>query len=572
MLGTHTFEPLPSYLNVRAAASQKTITCWNGPYGQYMQAIAQPTQELLDLKPDIVLLSAQMRSIAPGVTDDFASLSVRDAEKEHRRILDHLISWAELAAEVTSANVLVANFPRPRYPEFGVADAKRSPSERDFYSRLNLGLSEALRPRNHLGVLDLDGVVSGHGAETSWTRRAYYLSRQPWQPGLCTAIARELWRHVVATKGWSRKCLVLDLDNTLWGGVVGEDGPMALKVGAGDPEGEAFADFQRAIRALKARGVVLAIASKNDPDDVREAFRLRPEMPLRLDDFSVVETGWHSKPDAIENISATLDIGLDSIVFLDDNPAERLKVRGALPAVVTPELPEDPACFASFLKRQAWFERLAVTEEDAGKAHQYKAQATRAVHRRAARDLEQYLVELGTQLHVRRARPQDVSRLHQLFTKTNQFNLTTHRYGVGEIEMLLSSRSHVVCVARASDRYGDLGQIGLYVLELRGDDVLIDSFLLSCRALGRGIETALMNVLKGDVGKSGSRGALRARYVRTARNAPAREFFESQRLGPLGAADAEVVEYEAPIAALQVIDVPHIRMSVREEGDVQATL
>jgi FkbH-like protein len=562
LLGTHTFEPLPSYLSARAAASQKTIACWSGPYGQYMQSIAEPAGELIELNPDIILLSAQMKSIAPLVTDNFADLSESDAQREHSRILDHLVSWGELAVQVTNANVLIANFPRPRYPELGVADARHKPSERNFYARLNLELCEALQPRSRLAVLDLDAVVSGYGAETAWTRRAYYLSRQPWQPGLCTAIARELWRHVVATKGWARKCLVVDLDNTLWGGVVGEDGPHALKIGAGDPEGEAFADFQRAIRALKARGVVLAIASKNNADDVQEAFRVRPEMPLRLEDFAILEIGWGAKSEALRNIAATLDIGLDSLVFLDDSPAERLQVRSALPEVVTPEMPEDPAYFASFLRRQSWFERLAVTQDDVDKTNQYRAQAVRAVHRRAAKDLEGYLADLGTRLHVRRARPEDVARLHQLFTKTNQFNVTTRRYLTGEIEELLSSRDHVVCVASAADRYGDLGQIGLFVLESRGDDFVVDSFLLSCRALGRGIETALMNVLKSLVRNSGRKGVLRARFHRTPKNSPARGFYAAQRLRALGPEDAEIVEYEAPIAALQDVDAPAIQVSL----------
>lgn len=560
LLGTHTFEPLPSYLSVRAAASEKAIQCWCGPYGQYLQPISPPATELAELNPDIVLLSAQMRSIAPRIVENFADLSADEAHQERQRILEHLLSWAELAAQVTTATVLIANFPRPRYPAFGIADVKRRPSESQFYARLNLELYDATQAHSRVSVLDLDSVVSGHGAEMAWTRRAYYLSRQPWQPGLCIAIARELWRHVIAAKGWARKCLVLDLDNTLWGGVVGEDGPHALKVGPGDPEGEAFADFQRAVRTLKARGVVLAIASKNNPDDVKEAFSVRQDMPLKLEDFTIVEAGWNSKSEAIERIAATLDIALNSVVFLDDSAAERLMVRGALPEVVTPDMPEDPAMFAGFVKRQAWFERATLTVEDTGKTRQYREQAARAVRRRSAASLEQYLAELETQVEVRIARREDLPRLQQLFTKTNQFNVTTRRYSIGEIERLMQSPAHVVAVANAQDRHGDLGQIGLYVLESQGDDWVIDSFLMSCRALGRGIENAVMNALKRYVTGSGRTGTLRARFITTARNAPASGFFATQGLAERESSESGIIDYQAAIPNLREIELPHIRL------------
>ena len=559
LLGTHTFPPFEDYFHVRAAASARVAECWIGSYGQYMQAVSPPADELRAFQPDVVLLSAQLSALAPSVVHDFGKLSATDADAERRRILDHLLEWADLAKQATDGTILMCNFPRPRYPVLGVADAKHQPSEAAFYLRLNLELLEALRAESRVGILDLDEAVAGFGSDRAWAHRMHYISRQPWQPGLCLALARDLWRQVIAAKGWARKCLVLDLDNTLWGGVAGEDGPMGLKVGPGDPVGEAFADFQHEVRALTARGVVLAVASKNNPGDVDAVFEQRKDMPLRKEDFSIMQVGWDTKVQALETIAATLNIGIDSLVFLDDNPAERAMVRGALPQVLVPDLPDSPALYSSFLRHQGWFERPRVTAEDIAKTRQYTEQAERAVLRRSAGSLEKYLADLATEVEIAVASPVDVPRVQQLFTKTNQFNVTTRRYSVGEVERFLRSPEHLLCVANARDRYGELGLIGVFLLRFDTTDAEIDSFLVSCRALGRGIETVIMNALKLEAKRQRPQGALLASFIPSARNAPARGFYEAQGLAPSSVGADGEANFRTPMAEIDTIEVPHIQ-------------
>jgi len=338
---------------------------------------------------------------------------------------------------------------------------------------------------------------------------------------------------------------------------------MGLKVGTGDPVGEAYADFQHAIRALTRRGVLLAIASKNNPEDVDSVFQQRSDMPLRREDFSVVQISWNSKVQALETIANTLEIGIDSLVFMDDNPAERAMVRGALPQVLVPELPDSPALYANFLRRQGWFERLQITTEDHGKTRQYRDQAERAAVRRASGSLDQYLVDLGTELEVRRAGPKDLPRIHQLFNKTNQFNLTTRRYGLGEVEEFAGSPRHLLCVASARDRYGELGQIGVFLVDVDGKDATLDSFLVSCRALGRGIESAMMNALKQTMRRLLPDGVLIARFMPTPKNAPARGFLEAQGLRLVDVGPGGEMAFRTPIADLQPIDTPHIGVQCR---------
>jgi len=561
LLGTHTLEPLSDYLKVRALSNRRTVDCWVAPYGQYMQAVCPPADDLARFNPDIVLLSAELRALSPRVTGDFASLSSAEAAAERQRLVQHLVEWADLATQRTRAVALVCNFPRPFNPSFGVADSKRDPSEGEFYLRLNLDLLDALRGRERISLFDLDAIVAACGGDNAWTHRLYYLAKQPWQHGLSATVARELWRHVVAAKGWARKCLVLDLDNTLWGGVIGEDGPQGLRVGPGDAEGEAYEDFQRVVRGLKARGVVLAVASKNNVEDVDAAFQERSDMPLRKDDFAIMEIGWHDKAESIQNIAATLDIGTDSLVFLDDNPAERALVRGSLPEVLVPDLPEDPALYAQFLRLQPWFEKARVTEEDVGKTRQYKEQAQRAALRAGTGSMERYLADLATEVQVWRARLENVARVQQLFSKTNQFNVTTRRYGLGEVEGFIRSDQWRLCIASAKDRFGEFGIIGVYLIELRGENVGVDSFLLSCRALGRGIESAFMNALKQDARRWRPNGMLTASFVPTRKNAPAKGFFDAQGFVAVETHEDGRVDYAAPISDLTDIPVPHIRVT-----------
>ena len=560
LVGTHTFAPLQDYLSVRAAASGRVIDFWVGPYGQYMQPVSSPATELHEFRPDIILLSAQIQSLAPRVVNEFASLSELEADSERRRIIEHLLEWASLAVKATDAMVLICNFPRPRYTTFGIADAKRLPSEAAFYLRLNLELLETLRSEMRIGLLDLANAVAGFGGDRAWAHRMYYLSKQPWTPGVCTSVTRDLWRQVIAVKGWARKCLVLDLDNTLWGGVVGEDGPHGIKIDPGDPEGEAYADFQRTVRSLKARGVLLAIASKNNVEDVDAVFEQRPEMPLQKEDFAAMEVGWHSKVQSLQSIAATLNIGVDSLVFLDDDSAERAMVRGALPDVFVPELPDDPAYYASFLKKQGWFEKSSVTEEDVTRSRQYQAQAKRAALGRAIGNLDRYLNDLRTRVSIRRARPEDLARVHQLFTKTNQFNVTTKRYSLGEVEGFARSDQHILGVATSKDRFGDLGLIGVFLLEITGSNVEVDSLLLSCRALGRGVETVVMNAIKEEARRALEGGLLLARFVPTRKNAPASGFFESQGLEAIGGGEDGEVKFQASIPALKPVEVSHIEV------------
>jgi FkbH-like protein len=565
-LANHTVEPLPEYVAAHGILEGLSLASYVGPYGQYFQEVLQEGGPLQEFEPNIVLLSLTMRELAPRFFLEFASLSAEQIAEEKERVLSHLASWIEGAKARTNALVLVANFPAPAQYALGVADGKQDSSEAELYLDLNLQLLRRLKPDARAGIFDLERLLSSYGKREGVSPKMYYMAKIPWQEGFYSVLAREVLRWAIAAGGRAKKCLVTDLDNTLWGGVVGEDGPAAIQVGPGSPDGEAYLELQHAIRSLKERGVVLSICSKNNPDDAKEAFSTRPEMPLKLSDFSVPQINWEPKAKNLINVAETLNIGIDKLAFLDDNPMERTVVEGALPEVATVALPSDPAGFARALREQIHFERLQITAEDKKKTRQYEDDARRTSRRREIHDLDAYLQELHTRVVVRPATSGDVPRIHQLFTKTNQFNVTTRRYSVGEIERMLEDDVCHLALAQAGDVYGDLGIIGLYLTRTDGDVVEVDSFVMSCRALGRGIETVLMNCLKTTHLTGSPARTARARFIPTKKNKPADGFFEAQGFQPVPETGPEDEKrFVLPAGEAKIIPCPHIELTLNGE-------
>ncbi|HYH46514.1 MAG TPA: HAD-IIIC family phosphatase [Thermoanaerobaculia bacterium] len=531
-LGNFTLDLLPREVEKRAAAEGLRATGYVGRFGQHVQELLESGGALATPPPDVALLALSLPLLRPEALAGFAALSADGRRALRDEVLAHVGEWARLARERLPATLVIANFVAPARLAAGVADARLAYGEARFYLDLNLGLLEMFAGDPRVQVLDLDRLAARFGKDRVRDSKLFYLARMEWSPAFLPLVAEELVRHLRAARGLARKCLVLDLDNTLWGGVVGEDGPAGVRVGPGDPVSEAFLDFQRRVKALQSRGVLLALCSKNNPADVREVFAVRPEMPLRLADFAAVEVSWEPKHEGLRRIAAELNIGLDALVFLDDNPAEVSLIEQQLPAVKAVALPADPALYVGVLDGLTDFEKAAILEDDLQKTDQYRQNRERRDLERQTGDLSDYLASLETELTLRRATAADLPRAHQLFTKTNQFNVTTRRYGLPELEAFAAGPDSELWLAAARDRFGDLGVIGACLLRRdsspAGGGILeIDSFLLSCRALGRGIESAVMNHLKRRLAESGA-AELRARFHPTPKNAPAAGFFEKQ--------------------------------------------
>jgi len=563
-LANHTIDALPRYISVYCATAGQFADAYIGDFNQYFQAVLDPNSGLIAAKPDVIFLSLLLRELSPQITNAFVSLKREDCETEISKIILQLQEWSELAKSHTDANILISNFARPTYSQLGVADLQQDMSEAEFYAELNLALLRAFRDEQRVFVFDIDHTLARHGKTRSYDAKMYHLAKIEWQESVLPPLAAELMCYINAFNSNPKKCLVLDLDNTMWGGIVGEDGVHGIKIGHGDAEGEAYLEFQYAVRSLLERGVILAICSKNNAADVDEVFSQRKDIVLSKDDFSAIQVNWDHKHINIQKIATELNIGIDSIVFIDDNPVECTLVQQALPDVTTVHLSGDPSQFADTLKKLDVFEKLFITAEDKVKAAQYQQNTKREHQKQHYGNIDEYLKSLGTQVVIETASDKNLSRIHQLFSKTNQFNVTTRRYSFAEIEAFLNDSCWDLKIISVSDNFGNLGIVGLYLLEVNGSVARIDSFVLSCRALGRNIETCIMNNIKQDYLSNRKCTELQGLFIQTAKNPPASTFFPDQGFA-LTISDEQQHNYVLSLETFQLLDCPGINLQLQEE-------
>ena len=383
--------------------------------------------------------------------------------------------------------------------------------------RFNVGLDDLAARVGNLKIVDLAALVAQAG-RTAWCDPVlYYTASMALLPDGQRALAGRIADKIAAACGRERKCVVVDLDGTLWGGVVGEDGVSGIDIGGESPLGRTYADFQRWLKGLKDRGILLAVCSKNDEALAREAFAVRAEMPLKETDFVAFAANWDPKPDNAAAMAAQLNLGLDAFVFLDDRKVEREAMRAAHPEVTVPELPEDPAEWIGFLEGLNLFETASASADDAERTARYRAEAERNVRRATFANEADFLRDLQMEAEEVPLDEGTIPRVARLMQRTNQFNLTTKRYSEGDLMRFRNDSSSVPLVLRLADRFGDLGIVSFILGVQTGDELVIDSWLMSCRAIGRGLEKLAFNRL---VAKAKALGlkTLVGRYLPTARN------------------------------------------------------
>ena len=358
-------------------------------------------------------------------------------------------------------------------------------------SCMNDALAAAARRVADVHVVDYAALVNRHGALNWYDERMRLYARAPIAGAMQGHLADEYVKFIRALAGGAKKCLVLDLDNTLWGGIVGEDGVDAIRLGATYP-GSAFVQFQRLVQDLARRGVILALASKNNPADVDEVFARHPSMVLRKDDFAAMEIGWNPKSESLRRIAARLAIGLEHMVFVDDNPVECEEVRRALPQVHVIALPAQPERYVRALQREGLFDTAAISDEDRRRGELYRQRAEAESARASAGSLEGFYRDLAMEISVAPIARPSLPRAAQLTQKTNQFNVTTRRYTETEIGERLRDPSWVGFTVAVKDRFGDNGIVGVALARVEGRTLAIDTLLMSCRIIGRTVETAML--------------------------------------------------------------------------------
>lgn len=527
IIGSSTLDHVRAYLEVETRQAGLSPEFYVGPFDQYAQEILDPASALYAFAPDVIIMAIHGRAFFPDLYDNPVDLTVDARRATADEIAGRMAALVAQLVSRTTALVLLHTFATPQYSPFGALDLRDNFGQTALFAAINGALAERVRhdfPSVHL--VDEDRVYGRIGKRNVTDPRLWFLARIGIGEGALGALTQEYMRFIKALKGRNRKCLVLDLDNTLWGGVVGEDGPHGIALGQEAP-GNAFRAFQEAILSLWKRGIILAINSKNNEADALEVLERHPDMILRPQHFAATRINWLDKVSNLESIAAELNIGLDSMVFVDDNPAECAMVRGRLPHVLTIELPRDPARYRGLLLELTDFDTLVLTEEDRQRGQLYAQRRARQEWEASRGDnLGDYLADLGLEVDVALADAFAIPRIAQLIGKTNQYNLTTRRHSEAQVQAFAASVDHVVYAVRVKDRFGDHGLVGTAIVARERDVWTVDTLLLSCRVLGRGVETAFLSALVAAAQQDGAR-TLRGLFAPTAKNAPARDFYRA---------------------------------------------
>lgn len=521
VLSASTGDHLLPGLRVGALRRNIHLTTYLGEYAQYRQELLESGSKLAELTPDVLLFAFNAQHLLgtphPALSREDADALVESAAQQIRSIWQ--LARERFAGQLLQQTVL------PVFPRLlGHNEARLPGSGADLVARLNRRLIE-LAPGERVDILDLDHVIARDGLHAWHDPMLWHRSKQEVSPVAAPAYGDLVARLIAAQRGRSFKCLVLDLDNTLWGGVIGDDGLEGIRLGQGSAVGEAHVAFQSYARDLGRRGIILAVCSKNDEENARAPFEKHPEMVLKLGDIACFVANWSDKAGNLRSIAEQLSIGIDSLVFVDDNPFERNIVRRELPLVAVPELPEDAAYYADTLADAGYFETLQITAEDFERGGQYQANLARESLRASHTDLEGYLRSLGMELRWQPFDRVGLQRIVQLINKTNQFNLTTRRYTEGEVLKIMETPGALTLQLRLLDQFGDNGIIGIVIGKPEpGEALRLDTWLMSCRVLGRQVEEATLNLTAEQALALGSRTLL-GEYLPTKKNGMVKEHY-----------------------------------------------
>lgn len=558
VLSNATTDLVADHLPAAAARHGVNLELVLPDYDQVMQKALDPQSHVNSASPDAVLLAVDYRWLQL----EHAALTGQDAQTVESAI-ERIQTVVEGIKAGCGAPVLLQTVPTPSAALFGSYDRAIAGSVRRLIEAVNQRIVKFARESSNF-VVDIAALAERIGTDSWFDPVRYFAYKLAFSPDCDLAYADVVARILGAIRGKAKKCLVLDLDNTVWGGVIGDDGMEGIKIGQGSPVGEAFLSIQRLALGLKGRGIILAVSSKNTDSVAREPFRNHPEMLLRESDIAVFQANWLDKPSNLESIARTLNIGVDALVFLDDNGAERAQVREALPMVGVPELPADPSLYPWYLSAAGYFEAVSFSAEDSSRADSYAADALRAEVMQKSRDLGDYLLSLDMKISFANFNPTGRQRIAQLINKSNQFNLTTRRYTEADVKAFEDSPGVFTLQVRLEDKFGDFGMIGVVIGKpVRGAELPsweLDTWLMSCRVLGRKVEEAMLGKIAAAARAEGIKRIIGV-YIPTAKNSMVKDHYAKLGFAPLGEDAQGRAEYVLDVDALASQDLP---MSVND--------
>lgn len=530
ILRDFTVEPLVPVLRADLAKMGFRANVWVGDYDTIGRDALIPNGSLDAFGADIILILRWLEQTAPVLATAFITLDPDSVQAMVSDVAGRIDGELAAIRARTPAPILINTFPLPDLTTTGILDAQLVDGHRRAVEDLNRAVLRVAGGYPDVLVVDVARLISRLGSLSAIDARAWQTSRSPLAVPLVLALGAECTKFVQALKGRPRKCLVLDCDDTLWGGVVGEDGLGGIHVDPSYP-GSAYLAFQREILNLRERGVLLALVSKNNEADVLEVLREHPHMLIRESHLAAWRINWQDKATNLQEIAEELGIGVDSLAFADDSEFECGLVREQLPAVGVLHLGAEPARFVNLLTEAAFFDSLAISAEDRSRADMYVADRERNAAARATTSIQEYLASLKMEAVIGAPGPTEIARVAQLTQKTNQFNLTTIRYTEGEIARRAATAESDIHCLRLRDRFSDLGLVAVAIVDYHADDATIDTLLMSCRVLGRGVEDAFIAHVAGAASRRGARRLI-GTYRPTAKNDQVSTFFPNRGFQP----------------------------------------
>jgi FkbH-like protein len=526
VLASFSIQFIAPYLVVASHRSGVPVDPWFGPFNQFEQLVLDAQSELWRNAPEVIWLAPRLEDADPDLASHFHQLGPQSAQERLAEFVQRVTGLAGAVRSRSEATLFVSNLCLPQLHSMHIFGASEPSGLKHLIGDANRQLAQNMGALTDTWILDYDGIVTECGT-TRWTDpKLHYWARAGISTLGLQMLAARLSRCLAAIKRPAAKCVVVDLDNTLWGGVVGDDGLDALKVSQDYP-GNVFRDIQLYLKGLRARGLLLAIASKNDERVALQALDSHPDMVLRSADFAARFINWDPKPTNLRRISEFLNIGLESLVFIDDNPVERARVRAELPMVEVPEMPVEVVQWLRTLQGIERLDRPSLTTEDLRRADMYAADVSRRQLQQSAGTVLEFLGSLGMTAHVGLCDERTLDRIHQLIQKTNQFNLTSPRYAKDEVRRMAEDPHSAVAWLRLEDRYGDMGLVCVGIIRHASDAIWeIDTLLMSCRVMDRQVEDAFLAYLA-ELAQQRGGTMLKGVYIPTSKNEPVRQFFDT---------------------------------------------
>ncbi|MFX1285373.1 MAG: HAD-IIIC family phosphatase [Promethearchaeota archaeon] len=526
LLSSFTIDPLAIYLDIDCRLKGLFPEIYIAPFNRFHEEVINENSDLYKSQPDVVIFFVEVESLLDEMFRfKFPQMKTENKNVELDRVIHNISQILTLFNRRSESLVLFSNFILPPFSPFGILDNKQEIGFKRFYQLLNIRLEKSYRNNKQIFIFDLNEVASNYGKDNYKNYPMYYRGSFLFKESFIPHISYELMGYINALKSKNRKCIVLDLDGTLWGGIIGEDELDGIKLNVTYP-GIEFLDFQRSLLSLNNRGIILAVNSKNNPEDALEVFQKHPFMLIKEKNLAAHRINWNDKVKNLIELSKEINIGLDSMVFFDDNPIERERVRTSLPEVHVVELPSNPALFRQALEKLNDFNTLSLTREDLNRSEMYYARRKRQVLEQQVQSVEEFIKSLNIVAKIRYADDSVLPRVTSLLNRTNQFNLTTRRYTEAEIRQMHSDREgHLFYTLEVHDKFGHEGTVGVAIVKVKSAETyLIDSFLMSCRVIGRKIETTFLYKIIKDVQNKKVKN-LEAEYIPSKKNSLVKDFY-----------------------------------------------